>query len=74
MRFRPGHVSRPYASMAEWLVRRTLNQLARVRFPEDAYQTFSVSFFVLFFLLEVITGFFVCLFFLFISKSSDISK
>ena len=48
MRFGPSHVSRPYASSA----RRTLNQLARVRFPVDAYRTLF-----LFFLLEVITFF-----------------
>ena len=44
MRFVPGHVSRPYASKAEWLARRTLNQLAWVRFPVDAYRTFFLFF------------------------------
>ena len=53
MRFGPGHVSRPYALMAEWLARRTLNTLVRVRFSVDAYQTL----FSFFFLLEVITFF-----------------
>ena len=57
MRFGPGHVSRPYASMEEWLARQTLNQLARVWFPVEAYRTFFLFF--LFFLLEVMTGFFV---------------
>ena len=55
VRFGPGHMSRPYASMAEWVARRTLNQLARVRFPVDAHRTFFLFF--LFFLLEVITFF-----------------
>ena len=64
--FGPGHMSRPYASMAEWLAHRTLNQLAQVRFLVDTYQTFF-----LFFLLEVIMF---LLFFLFISKSNDIPK
>ena len=44
MCFGPGHVSRPYALMAEWLARRTLNQLAWVRFPVNTYQTFFLFF------------------------------
>ena len=47
MRFGPGYVSN-YSSMAEWLARRTLNQLARVRFPVDAYRTFFFFFFLFF--------------------------
>ena len=65
MCFGPGHVSKPYASMAQWLACRTLNQLARVRFPMNANRTFLSYFFLL-----EIKFFFV----LFISKSNDISN
>ena len=47
--FGPGHVSLPYAWMAEWLARRTLNQLPGGR---------KSNFIPLFFLLEVIFFFF----------------
>ena len=40
MCFGPGHVLMPYALMTEWLACRTLNQLAWVRFPVEANQTF----------------------------------
>ena len=43
MCFGPGHVSKLYASMAEWLARQTLNQLAWVRFPVDAKLSFFSS-------------------------------
>ena len=59
---------RPNASMAEWLSRRTLNQLAQVRFPVDTYWTF--------FLFSLFSSWSNNIFivFLFISKSNDISK